>query len=319
MYDAELDRFKSDVHLLRYAVERYGYQRNRQKSTRSSHVLAHPTSGDKVVVRLNPDGHWTYFSVRDDRDNGTVIDFVLRRMPHGSLGEVRKELRAFLGSPAPERDEWKAVSHPARAPNPRVSELAFTAARLAETSPYLESRGLRQDTLCSPRFAGTWRIGTRNNVLFPHRDDAGSFTGFEMKNRGFTGFSTGGTKSAWQSHALPTDGAIVIAESAIDALSYGQLHQPEALTYRYLSTAGAPSTHQFKVLERFFSRLPEGCLVIAAVDRDSAGDWLAKQYEWLAGLHAHLGFRRHSPERDKDWNDVLRRSLARSVADDFGR
>jgi hypothetical protein len=47
--------------------------------------LAHPTSGDKVIVRLNPDGHWTYFSVRDDRDNGTVIDFVFHRMPRGSL------------------------------------------------------------------------------------------------------------------------------------------------------------------------------------------------------------------------------------------
>ncbi len=42
MYDPELDRFKRDVHLLRYAVERHGYQRNKLKSTRSSHVLGHP-------------------------------------------------------------------------------------------------------------------------------------------------------------------------------------------------------------------------------------------------------------------------------------
>src|SRR6202023_3141604 len=109
---------------------------------------------------------WTYFSVRDDQDNGTVIDFLLHRTPRGSLGEVRKELRAFLGTPAPERDEWKAFSRPAPAPNPLLAELAFTGARTAETSPYLESRGLHRETLASPRFAGTWRIGARNNVLF---------------------------------------------------------------------------------------------------------------------------------------------------------
>jgi hypothetical protein len=319
MYDAELDRFKRDVHLLRYAIERHGYERDLEKSTRSSHLLAHPTSGDKVVVRLDQDGHWTYFSVRDDRDNGTVIDFVLHRTPSGSLGHVRKELRAFLGSPAPDKGEWKAFSRPAPVPNPRAAALVFTISRVGETSPYLESRGLRRATLSSPRFAGTWRIGTRNNILFPHCDDAGAFTGFEMKNRDFTGFSAGGTKSAWQSNARPDDRALVIAESAIDALSYAQLHQPDAEAYRYLSTAGAPSTGQYKIMARIFARLPEGSTVIAAVDRDPAGDWYAKQYEWLTGLHAHLCFRRHSPERDQDWNDVLRRSLARPLARDFGR
>jgi hypothetical protein len=97
------------------------------------------------------------------------------------------------------------------------------------------------------------------------------------------------------------------------------LHQPDAQAYRYLSTAGAPSTEQYKIIDRIFARLLEGSTVIAAVDRDPAGDWYAKQYEWLARLHPHLSFRRDSPEHDKDWNDVLRRSLARPLARDFGR
>jgi hypothetical protein len=64
MYDAELDRFKSDISLLRYAIERHGYQRDRRKSSRSSHVLRHLASDDKIIVRRNPDGHWTYFYFR---------------------------------------------------------------------------------------------------------------------------------------------------------------------------------------------------------------------------------------------------------------
>jgi hypothetical protein len=309
MYDdSELNRFKRDVHLLRYAVERHGYQRDPLKSSLFSHVLGHPTSGDKIIARRDTDGHWTYFSVRDEHDNGTVIDFVLHRPPSNSLGDVRKELRQWLGTAPPDRAEWQALACPAPTPNLKRTQDAFEAGRLTKTSWYLESRGLRRETLSGPRFAGTWRIGARDNVLFPHHDDTGALTGFEMKNRGFTGFSTGGTKSAWQSNTLPTDRALVVAESAIDALSYYQLHTPESEDYRYLSTAGAPSAAQFRLLDRLCAQLPAGWVVVAAVDRDAGGDWLAQHLEWITGRHQHLSFQRHSPEREKDWNDVLQRT-----------
>jgi hypothetical protein len=314
MYDdSELNRFKRDVHLLRYAVERHGYQRDPLKSSLFSHVLGHPTSGDKIIARRDVDGHWTYFSVRDEHDNGTVIDFVQRRAPSSSLGEVRKELRHWLGTTPPDHAEWQVLAQPAPAQNLKRTQDTFEAGRLAETCWYLESRGLARETLSSPRFAGTWRIGARDNVLFPHHDNAGALTGFEMKNRGFTGFSTGGTKSAWQSNPLPSDRGLVIAESAIDALSYRQLHHPESDGYRYLSTAGAPSRAQFKLLDRLCSELTAGGAVIAALDRDAGGDWLADRLEWITSRHQHLSFQRHSPEREKDWNDVLQRTRSRGL------
>ena len=86
--DEELDRFKR-VDLCAYAVSR-GYRLVRREtkcgggtrgSTASSLLTRHPVTNDKLVVRLDRDGHWTYFSVRDDRDNGTIVDFVLRREP----------------------------------------------------------------------------------------------------------------------------------------------------------------------------------------------------------------------------------------------
>ncbi len=70
---------QSDIHFLHYAADRYGYQRDRRESSVSSHLLRHQASGDKIIVRKDRDGHWTYFSVRDDRDHGTIIDFVQRR------------------------------------------------------------------------------------------------------------------------------------------------------------------------------------------------------------------------------------------------
>jgi hypothetical protein len=313
VYNAELDRFKRDVHLLRYVIERHGYERQ-ENSTRSSHVLGHPTSGDKIIARLATDGHWTYFSVRDENDNGTVVDFLLRRLRPRSLGEVRKELRGWLRMAPPERAEWTALARPAPAPDPRHIADDFAAARIARGSEYLESRGLRPQILSSFRFETSWRIGARSNVLFPHRDETGDLTGFEIKNRSFTSFSRGGKKSAWQSNRLPSDRALVIAESAIDALSYCQLHQPEALSYRYLSTAGAPSKAQFALLDRLLAELSPESSLIAAVDRDGGGDRLCKHYAWLARRHPKLTFRRHSPDREKDWNDVLQHTRGHGLS-----
>ena len=48
---------------------------------------------DKIIIKRESDGHYVYFNVRDDADNGTIIDFVLRRRSRSS-GGVRKELRS---------------------------------------------------------------------------------------------------------------------------------------------------------------------------------------------------------------------------------
>ena len=306
MHDDELHRFKSDIHFLHYAADRYGYQRDRRESSVASHVLRHPATDDKIVVRKDRDGHWTYFSVRDDRDHGTIIDFVQRRGRHPSLGSVRDELRSWLGTarPVPE-----ALETPRRRPCAQQRPVAevFGAARVASTCEYLGGRGLRPETLSDPRFAGTWRLDARGNVLFAHRDQTGVLTGFEVKSHGFTGFAAGGTKSAWQSAARDSDRVLVVTESAIDALSYHQLHRGTSEAARYLSTAGAPSAAQCELLEKVFSRLPPATAVVAAVDSDEAGHKIASRIEAMTRRLPHLYFDRDTPMGAKDWNDVLQR------------
>jgi hypothetical protein len=160
--------------------------------------------------------------------------------------------------------------------------------------------------LSDPRFAGTWRLDGRGNVLFAHRDEYGALTGFEVKNRGFTGFAVGGTKTAWQSAARDSDRVLVVTESAIDALSHHQLYSVQREATRYLSTAGQPSGAQMELLDRTFARLPRTTTVVAAVDADATGHALAGRIREL--VHGHdLVFRRDVPERAKDWNEVLQR------------
>jgi hypothetical protein len=49
-------------------------------------------AADKVIVKRDADQHYVYFSVRDERDDGSIIDFAMRRKGL-NLGQVRKELR----------------------------------------------------------------------------------------------------------------------------------------------------------------------------------------------------------------------------------
>jgi hypothetical protein len=306
MYDDELHRFKSDIHFIHYAADRYGYQRDRRESSVSSHTLRHPGTDDKIIVRKERDGHWTYFSVRDDRDHGTIIDFVQRRGGHRSLGTVRQELRQWLGTSRPIPDYALPPARPVQRDRRPVSEV-FAAAEVTESCAYLHARGLRRETLADPRFAGTWRQDARGNALFVHRDDVGEVTGYEVKNVGFTGFAPGGTKTSWRSVARVDDRVLVITESAIDALSYHQLHKDTREGNRYLSTAGAPSGAQFELLGRAFSRLPPATIVVAAVDSDEAGQKLAGRIEVLVQRVPHVAFQRHAPTGAKDWNDLLQR------------
>jgi hypothetical protein len=96
--DCELELFKTTINLSEFAAR--GYALDRRASSVNSAVMRHP-DGDKIVIARNEaSGAWVYFSVRDDRDNGTIIDFVQNR-DGGSLGEVRKTLRAWLGSSRP--------------------------------------------------------------------------------------------------------------------------------------------------------------------------------------------------------------------------
>lgn len=308
--DQELDRFKR-INLAEYAASR-GYRLvgreptpngGWRSSTSSSRLMRHPTTNDKIVLRIDRDGHWTYFSVRDDRDNGTIIDFLQRREAR-TLAAVRQELRGWSGSGSALVQE--------RIPPPLTSTVrdrsaareAFARARTASNSHYLNSRGIRSSTLSCLRFAGTWRVDDRGDLLFPHRDGPGpdGLCGFERKNARFAGFSAGGTKAIWSSNTRDDDAKLVFTEAVIDAFSYHQIHQdPRA---RYASTGGSFGERQARHIACAIARMAGGGTVITATDNDEAGERLAARIGALAG---DVPVVRHRSPVGKDWNDYLQR------------
>src|SRR2546428_4968069 len=279
---------------------------DRRESWRGSTVLRR--DADKIVVQRNRNGHYVFFSVRDDDDNGTLIDFLQRRQ-NLSLGAVRQILRPWIGRPAasPQFPRLKPTSL-----NRMRVEGAYRRMANAQRFPYLEhERGVPAAVLLAPRFAGRLRIDSRGNTVFPHFDTAG-LCGYEIKNCGFAGFAAGGQKGLWFSHAQPDDRRLVLAESAIDALSYAALFADAEDRTRYASLGGKPSSRKAGLLQATIARLPEGAEIVAAFDTDEAGRKLVNVIREAAASVASktersdLMFKAHLAVKEgEDWNMVL--------------
>jgi hypothetical protein len=155
------------------------------------------------------------------------------------------------------------------------------------------------------RFACRLRMDARGNAIFPHFDAEG-LCGYEIKNNGFTGFASGGSKGLWLSHGLPDDNRLVFCESAIDALSYAVLFPDERA--RYASIGGKPNPLQPELIRAAIARMPSGSEVVSAMDSDEEGQKLTSVVHEALALseRGDLRFKDHRPSGAKDWNDVLR-------------
>lgn len=307
----ELEDFKTDINLTEYAAGQ-GFVLDRKASSRNS-VVMRSGSGDKIVIARGQDRHWIYFSVRDEIDNGTIIDFVQNRKGV-KLGGVRQELRPWVGGARavarPHPDLFVREIEPISRDRAQVL-MELARMRLLASHRYLEAeRKIPAALLQSPRFAGKIKTDVRTNAIFPHADAEGP-CGYEIKNKGFTGFAKGGEKGLWFSVARAGDLRLVIAESAIDALSYAVLHPDDYA--RYASTGGAMNPNQPALIRSAIEKMGQGASIVIATDNDTGGRELAERIEALAHETGREGLSiiRHLPEGEGvDWNDVLKGSAS---------
>jgi hypothetical protein len=304
--DSELDTFKTQIDLRLYAAAQ-GYQLDPRDSWRGSAVmrLGGP-GGDKIIIKRNSNGHYVFFSVRDDADNGTIVDFIQKRQ-RLSLGGVRKELRPWIGRPpSPALPLFPAMEKIGK--DRRRVELEFAAMDPDVESPYLTvTRGLPKGLTLVPRFRGCARLDVKGNVAFPHFDEHG-LSGFELKNRDFTGFAAGGEKGLWLSNEGPRDLRLVFCESAIECLSHATLF-PDPTT-RYASIGGKPNPRQPVLITAAVTRMPASSEVVAAMNADTDGRALAEvvRFAFEQAALPLTSFTVQEPIAHNDWNDQLRAS-----------
>lgn len=308
----ELDRFKSEISLIDYACAEFGYELQARESSKSSKVLK--CGGDKIIV-TRQDGHDVYFSTGDDRDNGSVIDFLQRRKSL-NLGQVRKELRQWL--PGAKRP---ALQRPARAPEHAqavTKDRAGVIQMWDQMRPYNGSYLTRERGI-DPAIIREFDVkqDAHGNACFAHKDHSG-ITGWESKNNGFTGFAIGGDRRiTWNRIDDFPLKKIVICEAAIDCMSYCQLgHEPGT---GYMSTSGTQlNQEQREQLAGLLSKAAGmGAKIVLAMDNDAAGERMAAEIAQIAPQGAEMA--REIPAHGKDWNDALRADLAAQAAQQLDR
>ena len=315
----ELDRFKTQIDLVDYA-QNNGYQPDKKKSSVNCIVLK-DNQGDKILIGLDQtDRHYFYYSLTNDTDKGSIIDFVQKRK-NLNLGEVRKELRPWIqqssdlsnskvNSKAKNKVDKKLETKLIPTDKNRTQILIeIDKYQTINNHPYLNQRGIKKSTIDNPRFQGTIYQDRNSNVIFPHQDREG-VSGYEIRNEKFKGFSTGGTKGLWTSRSGSQDRKLVICESPIDCLSYHQLFPDEQT--RYFATSGTLSNKQKNLLQSAFEKIHErGGEIIIATDRDEPGKKLSQELTKIAPKNAQIS--RHVPKYQKDWNEVLKAEIRREA------
>ena len=222
---------------------------------------------------------------------------------------MRKELRPWLerrpsDSPAPL--DFLPTLEPASRDLIAVRARYEAMKPIDGAHPYLENeRRIPVEVLCHPRFAGRIRVDSHGNAIFPHWNQDG-LCGYEIKNRNLTGFSPGGEKGLWGSRIGPDDSKLVVAETAIDALSYFALKYQSGA--RYVSTAGALNSVQPELILAAINKLRSRREIILAVDNDNGGVQLATKISTIFGKPDAGGcvLKTDLPlAPGQDWNDVL--------------
>ena len=292
--------FKQGINLTQYAAS-MGYELDRKKSTKSS--VAMRRGGDKVIISRRGK-NWVYFSVHDDKDNGTIVDFIQTRTTK-SIGEIGQELQAWLGGGVsyPDPKTYAQDVEGQQHDRARV-QAVFARARPATAHAYLvDERKIPVTVLASPRFNGRIHQDRYGNVIFPHRDAEG-ICGLELKNHGKSVLVKGSAKGLWTSKIFAADKTLVIAEVAIDALSYCAIFMK--LDTAYAAVSGAMGPKQYTVIMELVRKMINLESIILATDNDEGGDSIAAKLEGYLKEQGFTGeIARHSPEgRGDDWNEV---------------
>ena len=224
---------------------------------------------------------------------GGAIDLVMH-LNHAGFNEALQWLERHVpgplcipSSPPPSKPDFKLPS-----PQPRYLERVKRYLALQRAIPAALIQTLIQ--------SGTLYADHRANAVFVLLGEGNNPVGAEMRGTGLSpwrGMAPGSQKdlgffsTPFDAIAGPPPEAIILCESAIDALSCFVLHP----NHRCISTAGArPNPRWLPAL------LQSGCPVCCGFDADPTGEAMAQ-----AMIALHPVIQRSRPSIH-DWNDLLR-------------
>ena len=279
--------FRADISIIEMASS-IGYVPDRRKGKKWP-VLENGNDERIIIVNPKSSSNQGYFNPDDDNDKGTLIDFIKNRLgkefPNdSSLSEamnINKTLYAFNKEDLPEL----TASYPKNKPDKPFTVEGLTAELIKPD--YLFFRHINVDTLLSKEFTGrvlNIRNGNFINIAFPFYGIDEKIIGLEKRNHSYDMFVDGSdrTKSIWHSNIPEKLEEIFIAESAIDAISYHQMKQPQNAVY--ISVGGSLSSGQIALIRALKDKSTRAKNVqfVSITDNDKAGRlYDQKLTDWL--------------------------------------
>ena len=302
--DAELEQFRRGVSCAAL-LEGWApaWRLDRKESTRRA-LKYRRGEGEVLIVNHDGRGWWDPQSTA----KGDIFDLVQYLDPNLNFGQVRRELRRFVGA-VPTFP--LALSGGAKNdPGVPIATRWMMRPRLRRASPvwaYLaRTRRLPASVLEAADRADILREGPYGSAWFAHRDDANTVRHVEIRGPDFKGSLQGGTKSLFRlSRAAPRHSRVVITEAPIDALSVAAIEGIRADTL-YAATGGGMGPGTVQAIERLLGQMAQypDALLAGATDANRAGDRYAARHAKLAAA-AGISFERLAPPAGTDWNDVL--------------
>lgn len=303
----DFGRYKSDINLSHYAAS-LGYELDPRKTTKSSLVMKHP-NGDKVIISKRG-SNYVYFSVSDDNDNGTIVDFIRKRTDK-TFPEIGQELQKWVrGGSSIGQNIPLAPAIQSQEYNPERIKVLFSRVKQIKGDDYLQNiRKIPLSILQNQLFAGRIYRDFYGNVVFPHYDHVG-VCGLELKNADKGVFVRGSAKGLWTSAINLNAQTLVITESPIDGLSYFTLFpEMQKSGVIFASVSGGLRPHQVQLIIDLIKKLPQLQKIILAVDHDQGGEKIQKTIrDGIKNAGVFSGdMLTHVPEIiGDDWNEVLK-------------
>jgi hypothetical protein len=230
-----------------------------------------------------------FFNWSENSGGGGAIDLVMHLRQVG-FGQALQWLVERFGWVPPTQPIAQATAYTLSLPAP-------TPHLWPRVERYLiEDRRLPRALLAPLVRAGLLYADAHANAVFLLGDTAATAVGAELRGttaRSWRGLAPGSRKDRgfFSVSVAAATQAIVLCESAIDALSCHALH-PD---YRCLSTSGArPDPAWLRPL------IAQGFAIYCGFDADPTGDAMAQRM-----IQIHPSIRRRFPPA-KDWNDALR-------------
>ena len=302
--DPELERFRRAVNCAAL-LEGWSpaWRLDRRESTRRA-LKYRREEGEVLIVNHDGRGWWDPQSTA----KGDIFDLVQYLDPNLNFGQVRRELRRFVGvSPTFPPALSSRAKHNPSAP---IATRWMARSRLRRASAvwaYLAgTRRLPANVLKAADATDILREGPYGSAWFAHRDEANTVTHVEIRGPGFKGSLRGGMKSLFRlSGAGSRRSRLVITEAPIDTLSVAAIERIRADTL-YAATGGGMGPGTVQAIERLLGEMAQwpDALLVGATDANRAGERYAARHAELASA-AGVAFERLAPPLGNDWNDVL--------------